>query len=76
MKFENLKHGSLFKREFYLKDVKIDLKNDFFVYSIITNEKTLEIFLNQRKKIYKICKLFFMIISCYTQNHIVKILIN
>lgn len=34
MKFENLKHGSLFKREFYLKDVKIDLKNDFFVYSV------------------------------------------
>ncbi|EAI7117485.1 hypothetical protein DYW94_09450, partial [Campylobacter jejuni] len=50
MKFENLKHGSLFKREFYLKDVKIDLKNDFFVYSIITNEKTLEIFFKSEKK--------------------------
>ncbi|MCR6571534.1 hypothetical protein [Campylobacter insulaenigrae] len=50
MKIENLKHGSLFKREFYLKDVKIDLRNDFFVYSITMNEKTLEIFFKSEKK--------------------------
>ncbi|AJC92604.1 hypothetical protein CSUB8523_1094 [Campylobacter subantarcticus LMG 24377] len=50
MKFENLKHGSLFKREFYLKDTKIDLRNDFFICSIAMNEKTLEIFFKSEKK--------------------------